>query len=459
MSSNSNRTIRVTVIKFTVSLLLALGAAYFLKEPGFSDSQIYVSFLLVFAIGLWFTEAIPAFAVGLFIMAFLVFALGNKNFNSAPEKIDIYVNTFSSSIIWLMLGGFFLSSAMTKTKLDQTLLKFTIRMSGASPRRLLIGLMLTTMFASMLMSNTATTAMVVAAISPLLTSLGKTSRIAKGLLLGVTVAAATGGMATIIGSPPNLIAAGALENAGTPIDFLHWMEFGLPVSVVLTSVLCFMLIKIYIKDNTPISISFLETEKEKMPRELRTQRNIVVVVLIVTVLMWLTGELHGISVAAVSAIPIVFLTLTRVVTGKDVQSLPWDTLLLVAGGLSLGVALQHTGLVNLYAGKLHRLALSPTAYLIIFGFLTMALSNVMSHTATATLLIPLGLVLLVNAKIDVALIIALSSATAMLLPVSTPPNAIVFSTGYLEQKDFQKAGLLIGIVGPLLIYFWVTLIH
>jgi sodium-dependent dicarboxylate transporter 2/3/5 len=134
-------------------------------------------------------------------------------------------------------------------------------------------------------------------------------------------------------------------------------------------------------------------------------------------------------------------------------------LLLVAGGLSLGVALQHTGLVNLYAGKLHRLALSPTAYLIIFGFLTMALSNVMSHTATATLLIPLGLVLLVNAKIDVALIIALSSATAMLLPVSTPPNAIVFSTGYLEQKDFQKAGLLIGIVGPLLIYFWVTLIH
>ena len=142
--------------------------------------------------------------------------------------IDPYVQTFSSSVIWLMLGGFFLAAAMTKTKLDQALFRFTLKISGTNPRNLLIGLMLTTMVASMLMSNTATTAMVIAAIMPLLMSLGKNSGFAKALLLGIPIAAATGGMGTIIGTPPNAIAAGALENAGITIDFIDWMKYGVP---------------------------------------------------------------------------------------------------------------------------------------------------------------------------------------------------------------------------------------
>src|SRR5512138_600583 len=174
------------VIKFLLSLIIAIGITFLIKEPGFTDSQVYVIFLLFFAIGLWLTEAIPAFAVSLFIIAFLVFALGNKYFNSAPENIEKYVTTFSSSVIWLLLGGFFLATAMTKTKLDQALFRLTLKISGRNPRSLLLGIMLTTMFASMLMSNTATTAMVVAAIMPLLASLGKKSGFAKALLLGIS---------------------------------------------------------------------------------------------------------------------------------------------------------------------------------------------------------------------------------------------------------------------------------
>jgi solute carrier family 13 (sodium-dependent dicarboxylate transporter), member 2/3/5 len=121
--------------------------------------------------------------------------------------------TFSSSVIWLMLGGFFLAAAMTKTKLDQALFRFTLKISGTNPRNLLIGLMFTTMVASMLMSNTATTAMVLAAVMPLLVSLGKKSGFAKSILLGIPIAAATGGMGTIIGTPPNAMAysTGLLE--------------------------------------------------------------------------------------------------------------------------------------------------------------------------------------------------------------------------------------------------------
>src|SRR6187399_1303434 len=149
---------------FLISFAVAIGLTWLLKEPGFTDSQVYVIFLLFFATGLWVTEAIPAFAVSVFIIAFLVFALGNKYFNSAPENVEMYVQTFSDSIIWLLLGGFFLAKAMAKTKLDETLFRFTLKLSGTNPRNLLIGIMSTTMIVSMLLSNTATTTMVLASI-------------------------------------------------------------------------------------------------------------------------------------------------------------------------------------------------------------------------------------------------------------------------------------------------------
>src|SRR6478609_4279129 len=114
-----------SVYLFLISFATALAITLLIKEPGFNDSQVYVLFLLFFAIGLWITEPIPAFAVSLFIIAFLVFALGNKYFNSAPENIEEYVSTFSDGIIWLMLGGFFLAKAMAKTNLDVALFKFT----------------------------------------------------------------------------------------------------------------------------------------------------------------------------------------------------------------------------------------------------------------------------------------------------------------------------------------------
>jgi sodium-dependent dicarboxylate transporter 2/3/5 len=164
-----------SVYLFLLSFAVAGAITFLLKEPGFTDSQVYVLFLLFFAIGLWITEAIPAFAVSLFIIAYLVFTLGNRYFNSAPENVEHYVQTFSDSIIWLLLGGFFLARAMAKTKLDESLFRFTLKVAGTNPKNLLIGVMTTTMIASMLLSNTATTTMVLAAILPLLKTLDKNS--------------------------------------------------------------------------------------------------------------------------------------------------------------------------------------------------------------------------------------------------------------------------------------------
>lgn len=449
---------RKRIISFLLSFLIALIITLVIKEPVFTDSQVYVMFLLFFSVGLWLTEAIPAFAVSLFIIAFLVFALGNPHLNSAPENIDKYAQTFSSNVIWLMLGGFFLASALTKTKLDETLFNFTLKIAGSKPRNLLVALMATTMVASNLMSNTATAAMVIAAVTPLISVLGKNSGLTKAILLGIPISAATGGMGTIIGTPPNAIAVGALENAGIEIDFIHWMLYGLPLSVILTAVGCLFLIRLFIKDNIPITLDIQSVNKAEIPKELLLQRRIVVGVILVTVGLWLTTSLHGIKVAAICAVPLVTLTLTRILEGKDVQNLPWDTLLLVAGGLSLGLALENTGLLQHYTQKLVSFEINKLVTMFIFAFLTMIVSNIMSNTAASTIMIPVGMAILPEFKAEAALIIALASSTAMFLPVSSPPNAIVFSTGYLEQKDLRIGGILIGLLGPLLAIIWVLLI-
>jgi len=443
------------VYLFLISFAVAFVITLLLKEPDFNDSQVYVIFLLFFSIGLWATEAIPAFAVSLFIISFLVFALGNKNFNAAPEDVSHYVHTFSDGIIWLLLGGFFLAKAMSKTKLDEALFKFTLKVAGTNPRRLLIGIMGATMIASMLLSNTATTTMVLAALMPLLNTLDKNSGVAKALLLGIPLAATCGGMATIVGTPANAIAVGALQNAGITIEFVDWIIYGMPIAIIVTIVCCIALIKVYIKDTTPISIAFLDNLKTDDSKEARLQRNIVIGVMLITIGLWVTSSFHGIKAPAVCAVPLVLLTVTGVLTGKDIQTLGWDTLLLVAGGLSLGLALDHTGVLSHYADILITLNLNNILLVCLFGFLAMVLANVMTNSTTTTLMVPICLAILPTLKLEVGLIVALSSSSALMLLASSPSNSIVFNTGFLEQKDFRLLGILFGLLGPLLTILWV----
>src|SRR6187431_2350910 len=126
-TAEKNKTGNKNLVFFAVSLFVAIGLTWIIREPSFTEAQTYVLFLLIFSIGLWLTEAVPPFAVGLFIIGFLAFSLGYEKFASNPQDIQIFLNTFSSSVIWLMLGGFFLAAAMTKTKLDLDLVRITMQ--------------------------------------------------------------------------------------------------------------------------------------------------------------------------------------------------------------------------------------------------------------------------------------------------------------------------------------------
>ena len=455
--------IQQKIIYFLLSIIFAFGLTYFLTTPALDKAQLDVLFLLFLSIGLWITEAVPPFTVGLLIFGFLVFALGGYYHEIDPENsakyVQKYVQTWSNSVIWLMLGGFFMAEAMQKVGLDRTLFKLTISKFGSKPRFVLLGIMLVTAIFSMIMSNTATTAMMIAAVIPFVNTLDKEAPFSKALLIGIPAAASLGGMGTIIGSPPNAIAVDALNNHGIPFGFLEWMIVAFPISIMLVLVFWFFLINKYVPKVTTIDLNFLnDVDSGSSSRIFMLKKRFVLGVLLLTLTLWLTSNLHGIPASAVSLLPIMLLTMFRIVSGDDVRKLPWDTLMLVAGGLSLGLAIKETGLASYYVGLLQDYNLNFYVLVVVFSLLTVVLSNFMSNTATATILIPIAIILVsTNAEI-LPLVIGLSASTALFLPISTPPNAIAFSTGKITQKDFRFGGIVAGLAGPIIIIGMVLLL-
>lgn len=447
---------------FCVSILFALLMTILLSDASFTKVQNYVLFLLFFAISLWVTEAIPPFSVSILIVGFLVFVMGKSEAYDAIQ----YLQTWSDSVIWLFLGGFFLAEAMKKTKLDLLLLKAVLPKFGNNPVYVLWGLMLVTAIMSMLMSNTATTAMMIATISPLFTRLNESSNLSKALLLGIPAAASVGGMGTIIGSAPNAIAVGALEKLGHPISFLEWMMVGTPLALILLFIFWRVLVKKYeINKTESLDFSFLqETPAIHSNRVEFLHKIIVLVILAVTLFCWLMSKWIGIPVAAASGIPIVGLTITGVLSEKDIRQLPWDTLMLVAGGLALGLAIEEQRIAAHFVEQISHIQVSFIMLLSLFGFITVILSNFMSNTAATTILTPMGVSLLAMVggndihPMILPLVIGLSASCALFLPVSTPPNAIAFSTGLIKQSEFRLGGVIIGFLGPILSMLWILAI-
>jgi len=436
---------------FIGNVLIALVLTYFIDLPGAAPAAQYVLFLLILSVGLWLTEAIPPFAVGIFIIAYLVFVLGSDYFLEVPMNAERYVSTWTSNVIWLLLGGFFLAEGMQRVELDKALFRFTVKRFGSDPTRLLFGLMMMTALASMVMSNTATSAMMITSILPLARSLGKEAPMTKSLLIGIPAAASVGGLGTIIGSTPNAIAVGALEAAGIKIEFLTWMAFGFPLAILLVWSFWLYLSNRYVPKVKELDLSFMNHESHEHSVG-KKDRNLVIFTLFLTVLLWSTESIHGIPLAATSAVPIVILTLTRIIRADEVRALPWDTLMLVAGGLALGRAIVDVGLADTFVVGLESLNMPLLVVAILFGYLTLALSNVMSNTAATSILIPIALGLSGMFQVSVPLIVALCASCALFLPVSTPPNAIAYSTNLLEQKDFRISGGYFFVIAPFVIF-------
>lgn len=414
--------------------------------------------IMVFAAALWVTEAMPAFAVALLVIGLQIGILGRPGGVFAEEGDSnawlMFVEPWSSSIMWLFLGGFVLAHACSKTQLDRWLAgKFLGKVVGRPPL-LVLGIMSVTFVFSMFMSNTATAAMMIAVTAPVIAGLPKDSKLARGIVVSVAVAANLGGIGTIIGTPPNAIAAGQLPEHAK-LSFVGWMGIALPPALALGALAYALIWKVWIEGESSGDAK-LEASVGGDDRQFR-HRFIVMGVSVITVGLWMGGGAIGLPASVVSFIPIVVLAVSGVMMPDDIRELPWDVLLLLAGGLSLGVGVKETGLAEWLA---HQVPTDPPPLAIAatFAFVGLVLSNLMSNTAAAALLIPLGASVVDSEDARLVIVsIAIGCSAAMCLPISTPPNAIAYSSGRITTKDFVIPGVIIGALAPLIV-FWLKIV-
>ena len=373
--------------------------------------------------------------------------------------------TFADPIIILFLGGFFLADAATKYRLDINLARVLLKPFGTNPKFVLLGLMSVTAIFSMFMSNTATAAMMLALLTPVLALFKPEDRGRAAFALCIPVGANVGGIGTPIGTPPNAIALKAMQDMGLDVSFGKWMAFGIPFVIIMLLVGWLVLLKMF-----PISQPSLDLSKELKGKFLKTPKAIVVyATFIITILLWvIPKEYHGLDANTVAIIPIAVFSVTGVISKKDLKSMSWDVLWLVAGGFALGVALSETNLAKDMISAIPFGEWNSTVLLIGASCICLFMATFMSHTATAALLVPIlagvaGAMLATGSMNNpgaVALLVtvAFASSLGMALPISTPPNAMAYATGLVEQKGMAISGTILCILGLVITIVMMTLL-
>lgn len=438
------------------NLLLVLCAAaagaltWYLMPEAMAPGARYMAGLFAVALVLWVSEAIPLFATSLLIIMCESWIIVVTAPEGEAGEYTLVLNAFASPIIWIFLGGFILAKAVQREGLDVQMAGLLMRPFGSRPPMVLAGFMVITALFSMFMSNTATTAMMIVLVQPFLRTLPEGARFRTALLLAIPFAANIGGIGTPIGTPPNAVAIGQLEQMrGIHIGFADWMLFAIPLLLGALGALWITLLLVYRPDATPLAMPPSPAFK------LTRKALIVYATFTVTVALWLSGTWHGIPTAVVAVLPAAILTMTGVIGRTEFNHLDWDVLMLIAGGIALGTGVTATGLDNWIVGLLPAGNVPLLLLAALFCVLAVGLSTVMSNSVAANLLIPVAIAATMSLDNPTAgslvVLIAITSSFAMSLPISTPPNAIAYSTNQLSSRDILFVGGLCSIVATTLI--------
>lgn len=417
----------------------------------------------------WLTVAVALPVTALLPLAlFPILGIADPEATAAP---------YANPIIFLFLGGFLLAAAIERWGLHRRLALSVIARTGTAPRRVVAGFMAVTAFISMWVSNTATAAMmmpIAVAVLTLAEERPGASEFGTALMLGIAYAASIGGVATLVGTPPNAIfAASASEFAGRSVGFAEWMAVGLPVSLVMLALawatLCLLRTRLP-RGPLPRMAEALARQRAALDTWSPGERG-TAIVFALTALAWLWRQpkelgpvtlpgiqsvLPGVGDAtiAMAAAVALFLTPVRADSGRTplldwehARDIPWGILLLFGGGLTLARQFEETGLTTWLAGHLAALeGLPQIALVAVVAMLFIFLTELTSNTATAALAMPvMASVAAATGSTPLSLMAAAALATslAFMLPVATPPNAIVFATGYIRSSEMARAGLVL----------------
>lgn len=448
-------------VSFILTVIVWNLPSTFFGIDGLTTVQQRVIAIFVMAVMLWLTEAIPAWATSVTIIFVLLFFVSNSSFKFMQGSEGQYgqlldsvgiMACFADPTIILFLGGFILAIAATKSGLDVWMAKAMIKPFGKKSENVLLGFMLITGIFSMFISNTATAAMMLTFLTPVFKALPANGKGRIALTMAIPIGANLGGMGTPIGTPPNAFAYKVLNDPtgmNLDISFGHWMAVMVPLVIVLLIIAWFLLRKLF-----PFSQKTIELHIEGDVKH--NWRSVVVgATFFVTIVLWIFGKQIGINANTVAMLPIAVFAFSGVISAKDLQQIDWGVIWMVAGGFALGLAMNGTGLAKVAVESIPFGSWSPIVILIISGLVCYFLSNFISNTATAALLIPILSVVcsgmgdklnIIGGDPTILVGIAVAASAAMSLPISTPPNAIAYSTGLINQKDMAKTGITVGVI-------------
>lgn len=446
--------------------------------------------LLLLMITWWITEAIPISVTAMLPMIIIPLFQVKGLVNGAIYDFT-FANTlknYAHPVIGLFFGCFLLAAAMQKYGIDKraTLWILTRGNIAANPKRILLAMMYSSAFMSMWISNTAT----VAILLPIAMGLIAQSKLQESqngfgvaLMLGIAWSASVGGVGTIIGTPPNGIAISILrQNNLETMNFLDWMKIGVPYVVLFIPVVWFLLIKLFPATNgTIIDFKFLNSQKSQIGKP-NTGEIITTSVFLLAIILWISRPfwanlltnnisdklswideyLIGLFVGLILFfIPVNFKKLEFVLNWKDTKFVDWGTLILFGGGLALSDAMFKTGLAAWIAASFIGLFGSPSTFvmLMVVVVFIVFLTEVTSNTAVTSMMVPVLIAIAFKTGNDpttLGVAVAFSASLAFMLPVATPPNALVFGTGYVKMTQMVKGGLLLNIIAcffTLIIFF------
>ena len=459
--------------KFAKALIVAIVTLFLWNVPasfygidGLTVIQQRIIAIFAFATLMWVMEVVSSWATSLGIIVLMLLCTSDSGIKfmmtgdnvGTPLSHRSIMASFADPVIMLFIGGFVLAIAAAKTGLDAYLAKALLKPFGRKSENVLLGFILVTGLFSMFVSNTATAAMMLAFLTPVFKQLPPEGKGRIALALSIPVAANLGGMGTPIGTPPNNIALKYLndpDGLNLGLGFGEWMLIMVPLVAVLLFISWGLLKTIF-----PFSQKTVDLEIEG---EMKKGKNttIVIITFIITVLLWLTDSITGINSNTVALIPVGVFAMTGVLTKYDLEEINWSVLWMVAGGFALGYGLNASGLAENAVKTIPFGDFSPFLILVISGVICYILSNFISNSATAALLMPI-LAVVCSAMGDklaaiggtptVLIGVAIAASSAMILPVSTPPNALAFSTNLVQQKDMVKIGVIVGIISMVLGY-------
>ncbi len=443
----------------------------------------------------WITEAVPLAVTSLLPVALfpLLGIMDGKDTSS----------TYFNHVIFLFIGGFIIALAMQKWNLHRRIALKILRITGTSPARILFGFMFATCFLSMWISNTATAMMMIPIVISIISELSKSigqdeiKRYSIGLLLGIAYSASIGGIATLVGTPPNLSFARIFQiyfPDAPEISFAKWFFFAIPITVVFFAIIWSYLYFIYrpARDKWQhIKTTTFQDEYKKLGATSYEEKAVFIAFILVAVL-WLTrsnidlgnfsipgwsglfkepkfindGTIAIIIGIALFVLPSRSTHSRRIMDWKTATKLPWNIVLLFGGGFALASGFKESGL-SFWIGQHFADILTAHPLIIIFTIsLTMTfLTELTSNTATTEMILPILAGMSVSAEVNPLLFMlpaTLSASMAFMLPVATPPNAIIFGTGRLMIMDMAKTGFILNIIGAILItlatYYWGSVI-